>query len=113
MVLYANYGIAQPTRIRMPRQKSDDALWNLTVAQIVMQLDHPGAQALKHSPIGFLALPLGAEERAPQSFMLVIDLLVVLIGEHRVNQLQHAHIGLRQSFSSQPLQTRASRAESP
>ncbi|MNN85148.1 hypothetical protein D3C81_2024040 [compost metagenome] len=83
----------------MPSQEGNDALWNLSITQIVMQLDHPIAQAFEHYPICFLALPLGTEKRAAQCLMLVINLLVLLISQYRINQLQHARIGLGQCLT--------------
>src|SRR5690606_732488 len=106
MLFYCVYRIPQATGIGMPGQKGDDALGNLSISQIVMQLDYPGAQTLKYCPIRFLALPLGTEQRATQCLMLVIHLLALLISQYRVHQLQHTRIGLGQGFPNEPLQTR-------
>ncbi|MNJ71023.1 hypothetical protein D3C77_675230 [compost metagenome] len=105
MLLYVSDCIAQPCGIGVSGQEGNNALRDLSMAQVVMQLDHPGTQALKHGPIGLLPLPLGAKQRTTQGFVLVIHFLVLLVGQDRVDQLQHACIAFWQYLADKPLQS--------
>ena len=85
VLFYFGNGIAETAGIRMPGQESDDAFWNLSISQIVMQFDYPGTQMLKHRPICFLMLPLRAEQGATKHFMLIVHFLTLLVGQYRIH----------------------------